>query len=239
MSGSAEEMSRGVATVAAAIEELSASMGEISRSCKQESAIAEEADQDSQTAQKQVAKLKASAGEIGKVIDVIGEITEQTKLLALNATIEASRAGEAGKGFSVVANEVKELALKTSAATREIRGHVERMQSDTSGAVSAIEGISGVIRSVNEISRTIMGSVEEQSAAIGEIAHTFSGTAAKEISDGVSSSAKDISEISKNIASLEQANRETASGVDQLNIATRSLAQLSADLRTAVGQFKV
>ena len=87
-----------------------------------------------------------SAQEIGKVIGVIVEIAEQTKLLALNATIEAASAGEAGKGFAVVAGEVKELARQTNEATSEIRGRIESIQQSMGGTVQQIGQIQQVIQ---------------------------------------------------------------------------------------------
>lgn len=239
ISRSADTMSSGVSTVASAIEELNASMSEISRSCRRELDIAGEADETSKTTRDQVAKLEHSAQEIGKVVDVINAIAEQTRLLALNATIEAARAGEAGKGFSVVAGEVKALATQTSTATDEIRTHIGRMQSDTGDAVHAIAGISDVVRSVNDISHSIMMSVEEQSAAIGEISRTFSATAAVEIARNVARSAEEVVGISSGIASLEKANRDAAAGVDQLNRSASDLARLSGELHSVVGQFRV
>ncbi len=239
ISQSADEMSHGVSTVASAIEQLNASMAEISRSCRQESDIAGEADTASKTTQDQVAKLEQSAQQIGKVVDVINAIADQTRLLALNATIEAARAGEAGKGFSVVAGEVKALAKQTSTATEEIRSHVEKMQADTNNAVHAIAGISDVVRTVNDISQSIMRSVEEQSGAIGEIARTFSGAAAQEIAQSVARSASEVVGISSGITSLEKANQEASAGVDHLNQAASDLARLSSELRRVISQFKI
>jgi len=239
ISRSADAMSSGVSTVASAIEELNASMSEISRSCRRELDIAGEADETSRTTRDQVAKLEHSAQEIGKVVNVINTIAEQTRLLALNATIEAARAGEAGKGFSVVAGEVKALATQTSKATEEIRAHIGRMQADTNDAVQAIAGISDVVRSVNDISHSIMRSVEEQSLAIGEISRTFSATAAVEIARSVARSAGEVVGISSGIASLEKANRDAAAGVDQLNQSASDLARLSCELHSLVGQFRI
>ena len=99
ISSSAASMSASVSTVAAAIEEMNASMGEVTRNCQEESRIAGEANAQAQATRERMHLLELSAAEIGKVLDTISEIAEQTKLLALNATIEAARAGEAGKGL--------------------------------------------------------------------------------------------------------------------------------------------
>ena len=79
--------------------------------------------------------LSAASADIGKVVQLIQAIAEQTNLLALNATIEAARAGEAGKGFAVVASEVKQLATQTSKATEEISGRIHAVQGATDQAV--------------------------------------------------------------------------------------------------------
>src|SRR6202000_3305836 len=107
-----------------------------------------------------VSKLGESSVEIGEVVKVITSIAQQTNLLALNATIEAARAGEAGKGFAVVANEVKELAKEAAKATEDIGRKIEAIQTDTKGAVEAIQQIGGVINQINDISNTIASAVE-------------------------------------------------------------------------------
>jgi methyl-accepting chemotaxis protein len=167
------QMNSGISTVAAAVEEMHASIGEISRSASEATRVAEEAVQTVRHTNETVAQLGTSSAEIGKVIEVITSIAEQTNLLALNATIEAARAGEAGKGFAVVANEVKELAKGTADATEEIKRRIAAIQTDTTGAVLAIEQISTVIGQINEIQSTIASAVEEQTATTTEIARSI------------------------------------------------------------------
>ena len=138
-----------------------------------------------------VSQLGVSSSEIGKVIEVITTIAAQTNLLALNATIEAARAGDAGKGFAVVANEVKELAKATANATEEISQKISAIQSDSAGAVTAIESISEVIHQINEIQTTIGSAVEEQTVTTMTITDRV-GEAARQIvalSDTASSAA--------------------------------------------------
>ncbi|MGE5708333.1 MAG: methyl-accepting chemotaxis protein, partial [Bacteroidota bacterium] len=128
VSAAAEQSSHNAHAVATATEEMTASVGEIAQNADKARLVTSDAVSNVERAASQVNDLRGAAQEISKVIEVILEIAEQTKLLALNATIEAARAGEAGKGFAVVANEVKELAKQTNRATEEIRAKIETMQ---------------------------------------------------------------------------------------------------------------
>jgi len=241
ISSSAASMSASVSTVAAAIEEMNASMGEVTRSCQEESRIAGEANVQAQATRERMHLLELSAAEIGKVLDTISEIAEQTKLLALNATIEAARAGEAGKGFSVVAGEVKELAHQTSLATQSIGEHIRRMHEATNQSALAITDISETIASIDTTSRSILTAIGEQSCAISEIAKTVSDSerAAGVIASEVAQSAQGIAEISSNVSSMEQATQETSNGVGQINLSSRDLARLAGELQGVVRQFRV
>jgi methyl-accepting chemotaxis protein len=166
-----------VSSVAIATEQMSATVGEIANNAEQARQRTENAVQSVQSAQNSVDELGAAAAQIDKIIDVIVEIAEQTKLLALNATIEAARAGEAGKGFAVVAAEVKQLATQTNSATDDIRLKISSMQSSTHNTIAEINHISGVITSVDDIVSSIAASVEEQSVTTRDISNTIGNVA--------------------------------------------------------------
>ena len=117
-------------SVAAATEELSASVEEIGRQVAIPAASRKRRWQAKQT-DGRIGKLSRAAQQIGDVVKLITAIAEQTNLLALNATIEAARAGDAGRGFAVVASEVKSLASQTAKATDEISSHIAGMQGAT------------------------------------------------------------------------------------------------------------
>jgi methyl-accepting chemotaxis protein len=217
-----EHVSTSVNTVAAAVEEMSASIGEIAQSTAEAATAASEAVVTVASTNQTVGQLGESSLEIGKVLDVITSIAEQTNLLALNATIEAARAGDQGKGFAVVANEVKELAKETARATEEIATRITAIQSDTQGAVEAINEIGAVVNRINDIQTTIAGAVEEQSAAVGEIAR------------GIAEAADGSTEIASNISSVAIAAEETSAGAQSAQRAGNDLAELARQLQQIV-----
>ena len=122
------EASMSVESVAAASEQLSASINDISRQAAHAAGIAGRAVGQARETDGTVQGLAKSAGRIGEVVGLINTIAAQTNLLALNATIEAARAGEAGRGFAVVASEVKSLASQTAKATEEISEQIADIQ---------------------------------------------------------------------------------------------------------------
>ena len=173
VSAASEQVSKSTLTVATGIEEMSVSIKEIAKNATDAARVANSAVRVAENTNSTIGKLGESSIEIGNVIKVITSIAQQTNLLALNATIEAARAGEAGKGFAVVANEVKELAKETAKATEDISKRIEAIQSDTKGAVLAIDEISTVINQINDISSTIASAVEEQTATTNEISRNI------------------------------------------------------------------
>ncbi|MGO9271394.1 MAG: methyl-accepting chemotaxis protein [Terriglobia bacterium] len=226
VSAAAEQVTKNLQTVATATQEMTASIKEIAKSATEAAKVSTVAVQTANTTNATVAKLGQSSAEIGQVIKVITSIAQQTNLLALNATIEAARAGEAGKGFAVVANEVKELAKETAKATEDISHKIEAIQGDTKGAVEAIGQISAVIAQINDISNTIAGAVEEQTATTNEIARN------------VSEAAQGGKQVAENIASVATAAKSTTSGAADTHNAAGELARTAAELQQLVGQFK-
>jgi len=222
-----EQVNRGLQTVAGATEEMSASIREIAKNTTEAAKVADGAMRTAQETNAIVSKLGESSAEIGQVIKVITSIAQKTDLLALNATVEAARAGEVGAGFAVVANEVKELAKQTAAATEDISRKIEAIQGDAKGAVKAIGQITDVIAQVNTISGTIASAVEEQSATTSEM------------SRNVSEAAKGAGEVAQNIQGVAQAAQSTSHGATDSQKAAKSLAEMSTHLRALVGRFRL
>jgi methyl-accepting chemotaxis protein len=175
--GAAREASENINTVAAATEELTVSIQEITRQVAQSADIASRAVRSAAETDQVVQTLSEAAGRIGDVVRLIGDIAGQTNLLALNATIEAARAGDSGKGFAVVASEVKGLASQTARATDDIRAQIEQMQAATQDAVQAIRGISSTVGEMGSIATAIAAAVEEQGSATAEISRSVQGAA--------------------------------------------------------------
>ncbi|WP_315832410.1 methyl-accepting chemotaxis protein [Bradyrhizobium prioriisuperbiae] len=220
-----EKALNNVQTVAAAAEELSASVSEISRQVAQSNDIARRAVGEAEQTNSTVRLLSGGAEKIGAVVQLIQTIAEQTNLLALNATIEAARAGEAGRGFAVVASEVKALATQTAKATEEISAQVANMQSTTGDAVAAINGIAGTIGKMSEIAVTISSAVEEQGAATQEIARNIQAAAAGS------------RDITGHIGGVSTAASATGTAASDVLRGARELDQQAGMLRTAVDEF--
>ncbi len=226
VSAAAEEVSRSVDTVSAGSEEMGASIREISQNATEAARVAEEAVTVTAATSATMGKLGESSAQIGNVIKVITSIAEQTNLLALNATIEAARAGDAGKGFAVVASEVKDLAQETARATEDISRRVQAIQTDTSGAVAAIEGISAVIARISDFQTTIASAVEEQTATTAEMNRS------------VAEAATGTAEIAQNITGVAEAARLTSQGVSETQQATTEIARMSTELSSLVATFR-
>jgi len=172
------EASANVETAAAAAEELSTSIKEISRQLAQADEVVHNAAADATVTNEDIAALARVAQRIGDVVKLIQDIAEQTNLLALNATIEAARAGEAGRGFAVVASEVKSLAVQTAKATEEISREISSIQSSTDAAVAAIREITRRMQDINPYTSQVVGAIGQQELATGEISQNVASAAA-------------------------------------------------------------
>ncbi len=255
VSSTAEEMSRQMTSVASAVEQMTASMNVIADNAKRGSDVVEGAVERARTATATINALDFSAGEIGKVTEVIKRIAHKTNLLALNATIEAASAGEAGKGFAVVANEIKELANQSSEAAEEIAQRIAGIQHSTRESVGVIEEMADVISNVNESIAAVTTAMEEQKQVTGDIAGTITeanqgvnhiARSINEVAIGVreiSANAGDISgaaqSVDESMRSVRGAVEESTAGVQRVNISADRMAAIVAELENLVGVFRV
>lgn len=177
--------------------------------------------------------LKQDSEGIGKVLDVIKNISEQTNLLALNAAIEAARAGEQGRGFAVVADEVRTLASKTQESTVEIQEMIERLQHGTDSAVTVMDkGIETVSASVKQATQT--------GEALREITEAVSNIS--DVNAQIASSIEEqkivAEEINKNVVNVDGLAQQSDQSAENIALANEQLRVLASSLTSIVSQFK-
>lgn len=217
--------SQDVEAVAAASEELSSSIMEISKSVEHSVDAVNRAAVKADHANGTMADLTDSARQIDDVVNLINDIAEQTNLLALNATIEAARAGASGKGFAVVANEVKTLANQTSQATSRVATSVAEIQRVTDTVAKAMQDIIETITTVTQISSEISHSVRQQ------------GEATQEIATSVSRVSRGTSEVSETMTEVRMSASDTGVSADNVLDAASALASQAEQMRASVDRF--
>ncbi|MBX8487710.1 methyl-accepting chemotaxis protein [Pseudomonas cichorii] len=182
----------------------------------------------------QVRSLAQQSQAIGKVLDVIQAIAQQTNLLALNAAIEAARAGEAGRGFAVVADEVRALAHRTQTSAQEIEVMVGGIQNDTEQAVISMQNSSSKAEATLNVAQSAGQALEEITKAINEISerNLVIASAAEE-------QAQVAREVDRNLVNIRDLSLQSTTGADQTTTASHELSRLAVDLNKMVTRFKV
>jgi hypothetical protein len=209
------ELASGSVKVAADVADaLASSIAMTAMELDQSKSLVNSASDEADITNMQMEQMMAAVDKIGAVLKVIQKVAAQTNLLALNATIEAARAGEAGRGFSVVASEVKALAIQTATSANEINDQISAVQSSTNIAVSAIRSIAARMGDIKNLTTANAEAVEEQAAATKEIGKNVSNAAvlAKDVASELCTVAGDAGQT--RIAA--QQVRETSAAVENL-----------------------
>ena len=237
-----------VLTMARQISEVSGSAAESATVARQSLAAAEDGqravqnsiagmneirDQIQETS-KRIKRLGESSQEIGEIIELISDITEQTNVLALNAAIQAASAGEAGRGFSVVAEEVQRLAERSGEATKQIGALVRTIQTDTQDAVSAMEkSTEGVVEGakLSDVAGQSLGNIGRVSKQLAELIEA--------ISRSTSQHAESAGQMASSMQHILSVNEQASDGTRRTVTSIQQLSALALELKSSVARFKV
>jgi len=250
-----ERQSDASASVAAAVEEMSVSVGQITENAADAQRHASDtgnlAKEGSGAVQKVIVEMNKISGtvsnasslitslgershQISEIVNVIKDIADQTNLLALNAAIEAARAGEQGRGFAVVADEVRKLAERTSLSTQKITEMVHAIQSGTDNAVAGMsEGNALVGESVK-----IVGNAENSMAHIQDAVLNVLASV-NDISHALTEQSSTNDLIAKNVEGIAQMTEQTSIIIKDVAASADNLERLAAQLKDSVGKFNL
>ncbi|NUM82308.1 methyl-accepting chemotaxis protein [bacterium] len=178
--------------------------------------------------------LSDASGKIGKVLNIIDDITRQINLIALNASIEATKAGEHGKGFAIVSEEIKKLAERTAHSTTEISDIVTRIQSNVTEAVTMMN------KSQDETNEGI-GLAQQAKSSLDEISNTFQNVTQMVSQIAVASKEQSVTSdhIALSVKSVNNATQQIASGIQQIAQSAGHLNELTTRLQELIRRFNL
>jgi len=183
---------------------------------------------------KRIKRLGESSQEIGEIVELITDITEQTNVLALNAAIQAASAGEAGRGFSVVAEEVQRLADRSAEAAKQIGALIRTIQTDTQDAVTAMErSTQGVVEGtkLSDAAGTALADIGRVSRQLAELIERIAMTTSEQASSA--------SGVAVSIERILSVTEQTSHGTRQTAQSIGQLATLARELKASVARFRV
>ncbi|WP_421958018.1 methyl-accepting chemotaxis protein [Pseudomonas ovata] len=234
MTSAVEEVARNAVSTSETSKNATASAGD-GRDLVQETVNAiERMSGDVQSTADLIGNLAEESRDIGKVLDVIRGLADQTNLLALNAAIEAARAGEAGRGFAVVADEVRALAHRTQQSTSEIERMVGSIQGGTEKAVSSMRNSTDRAESTLNIAKGAGLALETINTAVIEIneRNLVIAAAAEE-------QAAVAREVDRNLVNIRDLSTQSSNGAAQTSTASGELTRLAVDLNSMVSRFRL
>ncbi len=234
MTSAVEEVARNAVSTSEASKSATTSAGDGRDLVRETVSAIERMSSDVQGTASLIGDLANESRDIGKVLDVIRGLADQTNLLALNAAIEAARAGEAGRGFAVVADEVRALAHRTQQSTSEIERMIGSIQSGTEHAVDSMRNSTERAESTLNIARGAGLSLDTINSAIIEIneRNLVIASAAEE-------QAQVAREVDRNLVNIRDLSVQSTTGANQTQAASNELSRLAVDLSNLVTRFKL
>jgi len=187
-----------------------------------------------QETSKRIKRLGESSQEIGDIVALINDISDQTNILALNAAIQATMAGEAGRGFAVVSDEVQRLAERSGNAAKQIEGLVKTIQTDTNQAVISMESSTSEVVSGARLAQDAGVALERIEKVSNDVAGLIT-----HISETARNQAASAGQVTETMMVIQDITTNTAAGTEKTAESIGNLADLADELKASVAGFKL